>query len=99
MFRYYSNAVLDAIHRSMAIEEWSQLQNFFMPHAILQPERKLERALGAFDMFFLHNRLGDLDHVCHHAGLALWLTESALTSLLRYRMCWMRSQQSFSIIR
>ena len=54
--RYYSDAVLGCLHRIMAIKEWSRLQN--------QEDISLERALGAYDMFVLHNREGDFDEVC-----------------------------------
>ncbi|KAI1319571.1 hypothetical protein F5Y16DRAFT_390719 [Xylariaceae sp. FL0255] len=70
--RYYSCTVLDSIHRSLAIGEWAKYQH----HAALDfrqspsnAERlscgmKLERALGAFDMFMLHDNEGDLDEIC-----------------------------------
>ncbi|KAI9743282.1 MAG: hypothetical protein M1818_003128 [Claussenomyces sp. TS43310] len=50
--RYYSTSVLDHIHRAKALEEWWNLsQGFHVP---------LERALGAFDMFIIHDQHGDL---------------------------------------
>ncbi|KAH8819596.1 Hemimethylated DNA-binding protein YccV like-domain-containing protein [Xylogone sp. PMI_703] len=50
--RYYANAVLDHIHRSKALEEWWILASGdYVP---------LERALGAFDLFVLHDQPGDL---------------------------------------
>ncbi|KAL9034881.1 MAG: hypothetical protein Q9180_005163 [Flavoplaca navasiana] len=51
--RYYSDAVLGAVHRTRAIEEWSKLRGG-------QPV-PLERALAAFDQFVLHDRDGDLE--------------------------------------
>ncbi|KAI0121651.1 hypothetical protein BJ170DRAFT_588003 [Xylariales sp. AK1849] len=67
--RYYSCNVLDSIHRSVAIEEWAKYQK----HAakigeVTNTERltcgmKLERALGAFDMFVLHDNDGDMDEI------------------------------------
>jgi hypothetical protein len=50
--RYYANAVLDHVHRSKALEEWVK---------ILRGENvPLERALGSFDLFVLHDQYGDL---------------------------------------
>ncbi|PFH63065.1 hypothetical protein XA68_10068 [Ophiocordyceps unilateralis] len=61
--RYYSNALLGSIHRSIAIEEWHQLrQDRDSPDAHVAGVR-LERALGAFDMFVLHDQPGDLDDI------------------------------------
>ncbi|KAK9772719.1 putative F-box domain-containing protein [Seiridium cardinale] len=69
--RFYSCNVLDSIHRSIAIEEWAKYQK----HAarldsdnMTDTERlrcgmKLERALGAFDMFVLHDNEGDMDEI------------------------------------
>ncbi|KAL8849466.1 MAG: hypothetical protein Q9221_005548 [Calogaya cf. arnoldii] len=51
--RYYSDAVLGAVHRTRAIKEWVKLREG-------QPV-SLERALGAFDQFVLHDRDGDLE--------------------------------------
>lgn len=63
MPRYYSNALLDSIHRSIAIEEWHRLR---LDRDSLDAQIagvRLERALGAFDMFVLHDQFGDLDDV------------------------------------
>ncbi|KJZ72408.1 hypothetical protein HIM_08211 [Hirsutella minnesotensis 3608] len=61
--RYYSNSLLDSIHRSIAIEEWHRLrQDRDLPDAHIAGVR-LERALGAFDMFVLHDQFGDLDDI------------------------------------
>lgn len=69
--RFYSCNVLDSIHRSIAIEEWAKYQK----HAArldssnmtytdrLRCGMKLERALGAFDMFVLHDNEGDMDEI------------------------------------
>jgi hypothetical protein len=52
IFRYYATAVLDYVHRSEALGEWSRLaQGENVP---------LERALGSFDLFVLHDNHGDL---------------------------------------
>lgn len=53
--RYYASAVLDHVHRSKALAEWRK---------VLHGEGvSLERALGAFDMFILHDQYGDLEEV------------------------------------
>ncbi|KAI0409358.1 hypothetical protein F4802DRAFT_546302 [Xylaria palmicola] len=69
--RYYSCTVLDSIHRSLAIEEWAKYQAFTRRDgpSTSNVERlncgmRLERALGAFDMFMLHDNEGDLDEIC-----------------------------------
>ena len=54
--RFYSDAVLGGLHRSMAIREWAKLND-----GDVVP---LERALGAFDMFVLHKKCGDFHDVC-----------------------------------
>lgn len=73
--RYYSNAILDSIHRSIAIEEWYRLGLDRDPLEAQVASRRLERALGAFDMFVLHDQPGDLDDVrCWFwPGLSPWL--------------------------
>ncbi|KAG5984883.1 hypothetical protein E4U55_002811 [Claviceps digitariae] len=61
--RYFSNAILDSIHRSIAIEEWYRLG---LDRGSLDAQvaaRRLERALGAFDMFVLHDQPGDIDDI------------------------------------
>ncbi|KAJ8132593.1 hypothetical protein O1611_g1034 [Lasiodiplodia mahajangana] len=70
--RYYSCTVLDSIHRGLAIEEWAKYQKYtaqrFTPNTPnverLNGGMRLERALGAFDMFMLHDNEGDLDEIC-----------------------------------
>jgi F-box protein 21 len=49
---FWSEAVLNCIHRSMAINEWKSLRE--------SGTGSLESALGAFDMFVLGTRPGDL---------------------------------------
>ncbi|KAH8592230.1 Hemimethylated DNA-binding protein YccV like-domain-containing protein [Bisporella sp. PMI_857] len=50
--RYYATAVLDYVHRSKALAEWSRLaQGESVP---------IEMALGSFDLFVLHDQHGDL---------------------------------------
>ncbi|KAI1135448.1 hypothetical protein F5Y05DRAFT_394457 [Hypoxylon sp. FL0543] len=69
--RYYSCSVLDSIHRGLAIEEWAKYQKFAArrndentPNSErLNCGMRLERALGAFDMFMLHDNEGDLDEI------------------------------------
>lgn len=53
--RFHSSAILDHIHRAKALEEWKSLS---LGHNI-----SLERALGAFDMFIIHDTYGDLVEV------------------------------------
>ncbi|KAJ2984567.1 hypothetical protein NUW58_g5993 [Xylaria curta] len=69
--RYYSCTVLDSIHRSLAIEEWAKYQQYTQGSSRnasnverLNGGMRLERALGAFDMFMLHDNEGDLDEIC-----------------------------------
>ncbi|KAI2469150.1 hypothetical protein F4781DRAFT_236609 [Annulohypoxylon bovei var. microspora] len=69
--RYYSCSALDSIHRSLAIEEWAKYQKYAsrrIDEDTPNSERlncgmRLERALGAFDMFMLHDNEGDLDEI------------------------------------
>lgn len=56
-FRYYSNAALDHLHRSEALAEWYKVAH--------TDDVPLERALGSFDLFVLHDHKGDLLEVCH----------------------------------
>jgi F-box protein 21 len=50
--RYYANSVLDLVHRSKALGEWGKLAK--------GESVALERALGAFDLFVVHDQSGDL---------------------------------------
>ncbi|KAF5121124.1 hypothetical protein E5D57_013460 [Metarhizium anisopliae] len=59
--RYFSNVILDNIHRSIALEEWSRLGLDRDSLSAQVAAQRLERALGAFDMFVLHDQTGDLD--------------------------------------
>ncbi|KAF4335001.1 hypothetical protein FBEOM_11155 [Fusarium beomiforme] len=59
--RYYSHSLLDSIHRSIAIDEWHNIQLASSTHSGQPQTRSLERALGAFDLFVLHDQPGDLD--------------------------------------
>jgi len=67
--RFYACTVLDSIHRSLAIEEWAKYQDHAAStilHSVTDESRwtagmQLERALGAFDMFMLHDDEGDMD--------------------------------------
>ncbi|TAQ84599.1 hypothetical protein B7494_g7082 [Chlorociboria aeruginascens] len=51
--KYYANAVLDHVHRSKALAEWWKLGR---GEGIIS----LERVLGSFDLFVLHDQPGDL---------------------------------------
>ncbi|PGH16083.1 hypothetical protein AJ80_05298 [Polytolypa hystricis UAMH7299] len=53
--RYYSNAILGCLHRTMAIPEWYRLKS--------GDDVSLERALGAFDMFVLETGRGDFNDI------------------------------------
>ncbi|EAQ92168.1 hypothetical protein CHGG_00403 [Chaetomium globosum CBS 148.51] len=55
--RYYANSALDSIHRGAAVELWSRYQGRALS------SEGLDTALGAFDMFVLHDREEDLDYV------------------------------------
>ena len=61
MVRYYANSALDSIHRGIAVEVWSGYQGAALS------ARGLDRAVGAFDMFVLHDQPQDLDYVCVQA--------------------------------
>ncbi|KAG6048856.1 hypothetical protein E4U39_006837 [Claviceps sp. Clav50 group G5] len=64
--RYFSNAILDSIHRSIAVEEWYRLGlngHSLNTHVADQRDQRLERSLGAFDMFVLHDQPGDIDDI------------------------------------
>ena len=56
VIRYYATAVLDHLHRSKALAQWAKLGK--------GGDIPLERALGAFDLFVLHDQHGDLLEVC-----------------------------------
>lgn len=56
--RYYANMALASIHRSVAVEEWYRYQR--TPLAA----QGLDRALAAFDMFFIQGQDGDIDDTC-----------------------------------
>ncbi|KAI1826355.1 hypothetical protein F4861DRAFT_498031 [Xylaria intraflava] len=66
---YYSCAALNSIHRSLAIEEWAKFQEYYRSGGDesstqrLNGGMRLERAIGAFDMFILHDNEGDLDEI------------------------------------
>ncbi|CZT42417.1 uncharacterized protein RSE6_02323 [Rhynchosporium secalis] len=49
--RYYANAVLDHIHRAKALNVWER--------SVSGEAVPLEHALGAFDLFVLHDQTGD----------------------------------------
>ncbi|KAI9052523.1 hypothetical protein LZ554_003867 [Drepanopeziza brunnea f. sp. 'monogermtubi'] len=50
--RYYATSVLDHLHRAKALAEWNRVAN--------GEDVPLERALGCFDLFVLHDHQGDL---------------------------------------
>ncbi|PVH71848.1 YccV-like-domain-containing protein [Cadophora sp. DSE1049] len=53
--RYYANSVLDHVHRTNALAEWERVVN--------GEKVPLERALGSFDLFVLHDQQGDLHEI------------------------------------
>lgn len=55
MYRHYACAMLDYIHRSKALAVWSKLA--------AGEDICLEAALGAYDMFILHDNIGDQQEV------------------------------------
>lgn len=67
---YYSQSVLDSIHRCEGIEQW---------HALIdpsQPSPTLERALGAFDMFVQDSEADGLREVSRGGVVELGMTDS-----------------------
>ncbi|KAH6891009.1 Transglutaminase-like superfamily-domain-containing protein [Thelonectria olida] len=61
--RYHGNSILDSLHRSLAIEQWHQILAVGTTAGGKFPEFALERTLGAFDLFVLHDQPGDLDDI------------------------------------
>lgn len=53
--RYHANAILGQLHRGTAIEKWTRLQNRQMV--------ALEEVLGAYDLFVLAGKRGDLSDI------------------------------------
>lgn len=53
--RFYSREILDHVHRAKALDEWSRMDR--------GEYVSLERGLGAFDMFVLHDEHGDLTEI------------------------------------
>ena len=61
--------MLDSIHRSVALREWSRAGIYDErppAHKLVKksPDKRLEKLLGAFDMFFIEQEEGDIDWVC-----------------------------------
>lgn len=71
LLRYYANAILDSIHKEVAIREWTTLARDVLPVLRHSPgqlssrdlNRVTERSLAAFDLFILHDQPGDMDEV------------------------------------
>ncbi|TQS32481.1 hypothetical protein Golomagni_07199, partial [Golovinomyces magnicellulatus] len=55
--RYFSQSILDSIHRDIAINVWSRVRD----SDVTPGDRQLEQSLAAFDMFVLHDQEGDVD--------------------------------------
>lgn len=88
MARYYANAVLDHLHRAKAIKIWHNIlmcnvDYFENPRTSTRDDISLERALGAFDLFIVHDHRGDLVEVRHYpAPLAAELTGHQISDML-----------------
>ncbi|OCK80559.1 F-box domain-containing protein [Lepidopterella palustris CBS 459.81] len=104
--KYYSNAILERIHREMAIKVWKDLGNG-VPIDI-------ERALTAYDMFTLSTAKGDFDEtradldglakelLKENPGFQQWTTREqalALATFLRAREFKGVSDASYSALR
>lgn len=61
--RYFSQSILDSIHRGIAIDIWAGVRDTDGAHG----DRQLEQSLAAFDMFVLHDQEGDADEVSKRA--------------------------------
>ncbi|KAL7923204.1 Transglutaminase-like superfamily domain-containing protein [Trichoderma austrokoningii] len=98
--RYFANRVLDAVHKYAALEEWDELSQSPPAFDLRLKSQQLERALGAFDLFVLHDQPGDLDDIARmldeiatsfrlsHAGLQNWSTRTKALTLVR----WLRAR-------
>lgn len=98
--RYFSNALLDAVHKHAAIQEWDSLMQSPQLSDPWLESKQLERALGAFDLFVLHDQPGDLDDITRmldeiatsfrlsHINLQTWSTRKKALELVR----WLRAR-------
>ncbi|GFP55081.1 hypothetical protein TASIC1_0004070600 [Trichoderma asperellum] len=98
--RYFSNALLDAVHKHAAIQEWDSLMQSPQLSDPRLESKQLERALGAFDLFVLHDQPGDLDDITRmldeiatsfrlsHINLQNWPTRKKALELVR----WLRAR-------
>jgi hypothetical protein len=66
--------VLDYLHRGKALAEWHKLSR--------GEDIPLERALGSFDMFVLHDQHGDLQEVAFNNSFA----RTEINSRYRYQI-------------
>lgn len=78
---------MDAVHKHAAIEEWDCIAKSPQPSELRLKTRQLERALGAFDLFVLHDQPGDLDDVC--PGPKLLVEYGCIANSVRLRGCLM----------
>ncbi|KAK3313918.1 hypothetical protein B0H66DRAFT_607155 [Apodospora peruviana] len=88
--QYYANSALDSIHRGIAVDVWSKYQGAPLS------TRGLDRALGAFDMFVLHDQDQDLDYIsrsfddlaerfrCEHSAFEDMSTRQKALALVRW---------------
>ncbi|KAB5526291.1 hypothetical protein GE09DRAFT_1150893, partial [Coniochaeta sp. 2T2.1] len=94
--RYFGTTLLDSLHRGLAIEVWSRLQDATNPPT-------LDQAFGAFDMFVLHDQPQDLRYISSwfdeaassfrssHPDFDQLSTRSGSLALVR----WLREEQGF----
>ncbi|KAH6606227.1 hypothetical protein Trco_005380 [Trichoderma cornu-damae] len=98
--RYYSNTLLNTIHKDIAIQEWRSLMLSSQQPSVQMAGKQLERALGSFDLFVLHDQPGDLDDIARmfdemtasfqscHAKFQIWSTRKKALKLVR----WLRAR-------
>ncbi|EGD86379.1 hypothetical protein H112_07313 [Trichophyton rubrum D6] len=74
--RYYSNAILGCLHRTLAIPTWNRLRN--------GEDVSLEHALGAFDMFILDSGTGDFDDISRSLNNIVGRMKRQYPNILEY---------------
>ncbi|KAM0456864.1 hypothetical protein ACHAPV_007155 [Trichoderma viride] len=97
---WIARRVIDAVHKHAAIEEWHSLAQSSQQCELHLQSRQLERALGAFDLFVLHDQPGDLDDIARmlddittsfrlsHGRFPSWSTRIKALTLVR----WLRAR-------
>ncbi|KFA48041.1 hypothetical protein S40293_02706 [Stachybotrys chartarum IBT 40293] len=61
--RYYAQRLLDSIHKEIAVRVWYQQRFHSTMFECAAAPKQVERCLAAFDMFVLHDQVGDIDEV------------------------------------